>query len=111
MKIVIASIISGLCCAAAIAQPLDRPDIELLPEQDYRIEMEEMVVKGVLPEWRKAELEQELWNRDRFKLIEQQLQPRIEWFPQYSKEERDSAHELKNRKEEKPEIKIFEWLF
>ncbi|WP_339674343.1 hypothetical protein [Dasania marina] len=101
-----------LWAALLFAAPLyAAQEIELLPAQDYRIEMEEIVVKGVIPEWRIIELEQELWNRNRFKLMEQQLNPRIEWFPQYTKDERDSALEPKNRTEEKPEIKLFEWLF
>jgi hypothetical protein len=83
----------------------------LLSEESYRSQMEEVIVTGQVPEWRKAEMEQELWNRDKFSLAEEQNPARIEWFPLYAKEDRENYQGVRDRKSEKPEFKIFEWKF
>lgn len=86
-------------------------DVKLLDEKEYRSDMEEVVVQGQVPEWRKAELEQELWRRDRFELAEEQKPSRIEWLPAYTKEDRENYQSVRDRTGEKPEFKLFEWKF
>ena len=83
----------------------------LLSEENYRSHLEEIIVTGQVPEWRKAELEQEQWRRDRFSLAEEQKPARIEWFPLYVKEDRENYNAVRDRKSEKPEFKVFEWKF
>ena len=73
--------------------------------------MEEIVVSGSVPEWRRAEMEQEQWRRDQFELADESQPSRIEWFPAYTKEDRENYQQIRDRKGEKPEFKLFEWRF
>ena len=90
-------------------QGLDR-NIEILAKENYRTEMEEIVVTGQVPKWRQVEREQELWRRNKFEISRSNLESAIEWFPYYSRDERDND-QRDDRTEEKPEFKIFEWAF
>lgn len=81
----------------------------LLDESEYRTPLEEVVVTGQVPEWRKPEEKQ--WRPDVFELPEQDQPSRILWFPEYLVDERDTANESNSINDEKATWKIFQWRF
>ena len=82
---------------------------QLLKADEYRGNLEEVVVVGQKPQWR-TQTEERVWRPEKFELKE--VEPgRIQWFPEYDKEERDQYQGIRDRMGEKPEIKIFEWKF
>ena len=94
-------------CAAGPLAYADEP--ELLDESEYRTELEEVIVVGKEPEWRRERKGE--WRPDRFELPTPTQKSRIEWFPRYTKDERDNYDGVRDRTGEKPEFKIFEWKF
>ncbi len=88
-----------------------RESDRLLEEDAYRSELEEVVVVGQPPEWRKPPEQDQQWRPRDFELPEQTDKARIQWFPEYSKDERDQYDGVRDRLNEEPEIKIFEWKF
>ena len=82
---------------------------QLLDENEYRSKLEEVVVIGKEPEWRKEKKEE--WRPDRFKLQAPSSTSRFQWFPRYTKDERDNYDGVRDRTGEKPEIQIFNWKF
>lgn len=101
----VAVMLSQLCWA----DPVRTGEGKLLDESAYRSDIEEIVVIGQQPEWRKPPESE--WRPERFEL--QQLEPssRIDWFPKYVKDERDNYDGVRDRLKEKPEIQIFKWNF
>ena len=95
-----------------IAEPLEKQN-QLLDESEYRSELEEVIIIGKQPEWRKDEREQQLWRPDRFEIKQNPtaLRGRMQWFPEYSKEDRENYEGVRDQTDEKAEIKIFEWKF
>lgn len=94
----------------AAAHAEDKPgDNELLEKDAYRSEIEEVVVVGRTPEWRRQEAPE--WRPQRFELPEDQPSARMEWLPEYTKDERDLYEGVRDRKNEKAEFKLFEWKF
>ena len=102
-----------LCVLVSIsvwAEPLDRTNQQLLDESEYRTGLEEVVVVGKQPQWRQPQ--QEPWRTERFELSAQVVsKPRIQWFPEYDKDEREFYQGVRDRTGEEAEIKIFEWKF
>lgn len=95
---------------AAVARAEDKPgDNELLGKEAYRSELEEVVVVGRKPEWREQDKPE--WRPQRFELPEDKSPARMEWMPEYTKDERDLYDGVRDRKNEKAEIKLFEWKF
>lgn len=85
---------------------------KLLDKKDYHGELEEVIVVGKQPEWRNKQDEEQQWRPSKFELPEEPaIKGRIEWFPEYTKDERDNFRGVSDRLDEKPEIKIFEWKF
>ena len=101
----------GLLLVLTLAGQAYGRDVELLDETAYRMSMEEVIVRGQVSEQRRAELDRELWNKDRFKLREELQPQRMQWFPRYDKEEREKYDGSQQPMEQEPEIKIFEWFF
>ncbi len=105
----------GLSLAAVLVSQLSWADPArtgegmLLDDSAYRGEIEEIVVIGQQPEWRKPPESE--WRPERFELQQQEPPSRMEWFPKYVKDERDNYDGVNNRLEEKPEIQIFKWNF
>lgn len=96
----------------AQASPDDRNTAEALPEQDeYRGQMEEVVITASEPEWRKAEKQQEEWRPERFELASEKKKSRLTWFPEYTKDERDNYNEVRDRTNEKAEFILFDFKF
>lgn len=100
-------VLMAVSAVAARAEQAQRE--ELLDEKEYRSELEEVVVTASKPEWRQQEKPE--WRSQRFELPEETRQPRMEWVPEYTKDERDLYDGVRDRKGEKPEIKLFEFRF
>jgi hypothetical protein len=89
-----------------------RFDSDDLPaENEYRGGLEEVVVVGQAPEWRKSPASEERWRPDKFKLQTLDKPSRLQWFPEYSKDERDNYQGVRDRKGEKAEFQLFNWKF
>ena len=89
----------------------ERDNADVLPEESYRLELEEVVVTGQAPKWREPEPSE--WRPERFELPDESelVQPRMEWFPEYTRDERDNYDGVRDRMGEEAGIKIFEWRF
>jgi hypothetical protein len=83
----------------------------LLDASEYRSELEEVVVVGQEPEWRKNINQKEEWRPQRFKLSSQSSSSRIEWFPEYTKDERDNYNGVRDRMGEKADFQLFKMKF
>ncbi|MFA7555165.1 MAG: hypothetical protein WCY88_13020 [Spongiibacteraceae bacterium] len=94
----------------AWAQTGRNSDEVLLDETEYRSELEEVVVIGQQPEWRKPSKPEE-WRPDKFELPKSSSSQRLDWLPEYTKDERDNYQGVRDRTGEKPEFKIFNWRF
>jgi hypothetical protein len=81
----------------------------LLDQKEYRLELEEVVVVGQKPAWRQPQKPE--WRPDKFKLPQQPTTARMEWFPRYTKDERDNYDGIRDRMGEKAEFQIFKWKF
>lgn len=97
----------GFSRFALAVQPDQRG--ELLDEKEYRSEIEEVVVTARKPDWRQQSKPE--WRSQRFELPEQKSTSRMEWVPEYTKDERDLYDGVRDRKGEKPEFKLFEFRF
>ena len=100
----------GLMMLNAWAEVEKRAQEKLLAEDEYRTEIEEVVVVAKPPEWRELKSEQQ-WRPDRFELPESKSQPRLQWLPEYDEDERDQYQGVRDRLDEKPAFKIFDWRF
>lgn len=85
-------------------------DTVLLDASEYRSELEEVVVVGRQPEWRQGAQSEE-WRPDKFELAKQASSSRMEWFPEYVKDERDNYQGVRDRTGEKAEFQLFKWTF
>lgn len=85
---------------------------EVLDDEAFRKSEDEIVVIGEQPEWRKESVEDQ-WRTERFELTDPSdlLEPVMQWFPEYTREEREDYETIRDPKDEKPLIKIFEWKF
>ena len=84
----------------------------VLDDDAYRKSEDEIVVVGEQPEWRKKPIEDQ-WRSEKFELPDPSdlLEPVMQWFPEYTREEREDYETIRDPKDEKPLIKIFEWKF
>ena len=85
---------------------------DLLEQQEYRSDLEEVLVIGTEPEWRKNIDKQEEWRPERFELPDNApSRLRMEWFPEYIKDERESYQGVRDRTGENPQFQLFKILF
>jgi hypothetical protein len=98
-----------LASTMASAQQFDRDELPAATE--YRSELEEVVVVGQAPEWRKSPASDGRWRPDKFKLPTADKPSRLQWFPDYSKDERDNYQGVRDRTGEKAEFQFFNWKF
>lgn len=94
--------------SSVFAEPGQSED-ELLDKGEYRTEIEEITVTARQPEWREQQKPE--WRASQFELPEQTSSGRMEWLPEYTKDERDNYREVRDRNNEKAEFKLFEWKF
>ena len=83
----------------------------MLDASEYRSELEEVVVVGQEPEWRKDINQKEEWRPQRFKLSSHSSKSRMQWFPEYTKDERDNYNGVRDRTGENPEFQLFKMKF
>lgn len=108
-------LITALAAAisAAYADPEStRPETQVLRKQDYRVPMEEVIVIGQEPYWRKGGKPR--WDKAKVEVdLKPATEPRLQVFPNYSAEERDESLKLRdsNRNNTEPKIKIFDIKF
>lgn len=81
----------------------------LLDKEDYRTGIEEVVVTGAQPEWRKQQKPE--WRPQNFELPAGEIKSRFEWWPKYLADERDQQDKPGEIVEGKAGFKIFEWTF
>ena len=98
----------SLAAGAASAQGPRDPDVPA--EEAYREGLEEIIVRGRAPEWRPRETPPD-WRKPKFELPEDRRAEGVNWFPEYTLEERELYDEVRDRMEEDPKIKIFEFKF
>ena len=85
---------------------------DLLEQQEYRSDLEEVLVIGTEPEWRKNIDKQKEWRPERFELLDNaSSRLRMEWFPEYIKDERESYQGVRDRAGENPEFQLFKIKF
>lgn len=98
----------ALASPLLMAQPgMDSND--LLDKSEYRGDLEEVIVTGSKPEWREQPKPE--WRADKFELKQSSSEPQREWFPEYTKEDRENYDGVRDRMGEKAEIKVFKWGF
>ncbi len=109
--------VGGVCLAllfnlSVFAQGAAKNDGSLLDESEYRGDMEEVVVVGRQPEWRRKIDEGPEWRPEKFELpSDTSPSSRIQWLPEYTEDERDSYRGIRDRTGEKAAFKLFEWKF
>lgn len=84
--------------------------VELLDESEYRRPLEEVVIRADKPRWDNTPpAAPNVDPRD----IEftSAAQSGVEWLPKYTAEERDDYQGVRDRTNEKPLIKLFEFKF
>jgi hypothetical protein len=89
-----------------------KPETPVLHKDDYRQKLDEVIVIGQDPYWRKQGAPR--WDRSK---VDVELKPksesRLQMFPNYAAEERDEAlkpHDS-NRNNSEPKIKVFDAKF
>ena len=112
LRVLAALLLSSLLFASLVAAQEQGKNSEqqLLDESEYRSTMEEIVVVGKEPEWRKLE-QKEPWRPDKFSLPTNTAKSRIEWLPEYTKDDRDNYNSVRDRTGEKAEFQLFNWKF
>ena len=112
-KLVLAIAVAG-CAAIAAADPdQQRNDSsQILHKKDYRVPMEEVIVIGQEPYWRRHGKPR--WDRGKVDVdLKPETRSRLQMFPNYTAEERDEAMKLhdSNRNNASPKIKLFDVKF
>lgn len=103
--------LAGLALAAAgpvlAAGEPAAADSSVLPKSAYRIPMEEVIAIGRVPYWRKEQAPK--WEREEMEL--QESKARIQWAPNYTRDERDEYDGIRDSVNPQPRTKIFEVKF
>ena len=124
LSIVIGSLLALNVNAAAPKNPADTssnqntntatkstgPEAPILRKDNYRLPMEQVIVIGQDPYWKKDGKPR--WDRSK---VEVDTKPttnaRLKVFPTYTAEERDDAMKVKDRNNATPKIKLFDIKF
>lgn len=89
----------------ANAQEARMPETPMLGQEDYRVPLEDVVVYGQAPYWRKPEKPR--WDQEQLQIPAEE--PRLRWAPRYTREERDEGPP--DELNQKARIKLFELKF
>lgn len=107
-RLALVLIVSG-GSASALAQ--SRPDVEVLPAQEYATSLEEVIVTGTrAPAWRERIGQQPRWDRPQVAIPEVDP-PRFEFLPEYTREEREDYESVRDRRDAEPRLRLFEMQF
>lgn len=88
----------------------NRPEAPTLHRQDYRLPLEQVIVIGQTPYWRKEGAPR--WDRSKVDVdTKPSTEPRLNLFPNYTAEERDEALKIRDRNNATPKIKLFDVKF
>lgn len=97
------------CSSALLAQP--GPGADRLPEAEYRTELEEVIVEGRrAPAWRDRQEAGPRWDRPQLEIPEPEP-PRLQWLPEYTREERVQYDGVRDRRAAEPRLRVFELKF
>lgn len=105
------AVLWGAAMAYAQSAANGRPETPMLGEEDYPIQLEEVVVRGKAPRWREREPAAPDWEKGKFQLPAETKPPRIEVMPRYTRDERDDYDQVRDRMNATPRIKVFEMKF
>ena len=100
----------ALSLAAGVAGAQGPRDADVPEEGAYREGLEETIVRGRAPQWRPRQAPPD-WRKPKFELPEDTRAEGVNWFPEYTSEERELYDEVRDRMEEDPKIKLFEFKF
>lgn len=107
LLVLVAALASGLALAQ---QGAVRPETPMLSEREYRVQLEEVIVRAQRPRWRGQE-EAPRWDREKFELPVDVAPPRLQWAPGYARDEREDYEGVRDRMNAEPRIKLFEFKF
>ena len=111
-KFVLMLVTAVIANFALAAPPAARPEAPALPKQDYRLPMEQVIVIGQDPYWKRQG--QPRWDRSKVDVdLKSNKESRLQLFPNYTAQERDEAlkqHDS-NRNNTTPKIKLFDVKF
>lgn len=95
---------------AATTQKNTGQEGSILRRENYRLPMEEVIVIGQTPYWRKEGAPR--WDRSKVDVdTKPATDARLKVFPTYTAEERDDAMKVKDRNNATPKIKLFDIKF
>ena len=95
---------------ATLADPAKEDNGNLIDESEYGTQMEEIVVTAKKPGWRKKE-EPEWRKEDMEPPPDPGSDARMQWFPRYSREDRDRYDGVRDRMAREPEVQLFKFRF
>lgn len=85
-----------------------RPEDPVLNRSAYRTPLDQIIVTGRTPYW---QTQVPRWDRPKVEILQQATPPRLQWFPRYSREERDEYNGVRDTQNPKPRAKLFEFKF
>ena len=91
----------------ALAVEPSAVDSSVLPQSAYRIPLQEVIVIGGTPYWKKEQQPQ--WEREEIELKESKA--RMQWAPAYTRDERDEYDGIRDSVNPKARAKVFEVKF
>ena len=97
-----------LLSLAAVAAQQSPSEAPVLSKSEYRLPLEEVIAIGRVPYWRQQEAPR--WEPPELEL-QQPTQPRLEWVPHYSRDERDDYQGIHDPLNPQPRTKLFEVHF
>lgn len=116
MKKSIALYISAACVALmsaslCVAQQKSKPETSILPASEYRKPLDEVIVEGQRPYWQGDAAPR--WDRAKVDAPkpDDASKSRLQWAPEYTRDERDDYAEPRDQVNPKPRAKIFELKF
>lgn len=117
MKKSIALFTSAVCAtligaSVCTAEQKQKTETAVLPSSEYRKPLDEIVVEGQKPYWQQGE-EQPRWDRSKVDApkLDETNKSRLQWAPNYTRDERDDYNEPRDQLDPKPRAKIFELKF
>jgi len=91
-----------------LAEDRQNPETPMLGQQDYRIPLEDVVVFGQVPYWKKPEPPR--WEKEPLQVPAEEPS-RLRWAPRYTRDERDDYRGPPDRLNPQPRMKLFELKF
>lgn len=95
----------------SVAQQRSKPEASMLPASEYRKPLDEIIVEGQKPYWQGEAAPR--WDRSKVEAPkpDEANKSRLQWAPDYTRDERDDYMEPRDQVNPKPRAKIFELKF